>query len=100
MPDLNISIPHSLPQDEVVRRLQSAIAVAKTQYSNRIQNFQENWNGNAGTLHVTVMGQPLQIALAVNPSDVTVQSALPKMPSMFRGQIENAIREQFAKVLA
>jgi hypothetical protein len=100
MPDLNISIPHQLSQDEALLRLKSAIADAKEQYGEKIDELRENWNGYSGTLNVAAMGQKLSVVLAVNPSDVTVQSALPMIAMMFRGKIEAAIRQEGTKLLA
>jgi len=98
--DLNISVPHNLQQDEVLRRLQSFIANARTQYADRIQGFQEAWNGNTVVLRVSGMGQQVEGTITLNPSDVTVQSRLPFMATMFRGRIENGIREQLGRLLA
>ena len=98
--DLNISVPHNLQQDEVLRRLQSFIANARTQYADRIQGFQEAWNGNTVVLRVSGMGQQVEGTITINPSDVTVQSRLPFMATMFRGRIENGIREQLGRLLA
>ena len=100
MPNLNISIPHGLSQDEAIRRIKSAIVDAKKQYGGKIDELRENWNGNSGTLDVTAMGQKLSVVLTVNPSDVTVQSALPMIAMMFRGKIEAAIRQEGTKLLA
>jgi Putative polyhydroxyalkanoic acid system protein (PHA_gran_rgn) len=100
MPNLNISIPHQLSQREALRRLKSAIADAKKQYGEKIDELRESWNGNSGTLDVTAMGQKLSVALTVNPSDVTVQSTLPMIAIMFRGKIEAAIRQEGTKLLA
>ena len=100
MADLNISVPHNLPQDEVLRRLQSFIQNARTQYANHIQNFQEAWNGNTGTFDGTVMGQHVVGTVAVNSSDVTVQGRLPAIAFFMRGRIENGVREQLGRLLS
>lgn len=100
MPNLNISIPHQLSQDEALRRLKSSIADAKKQHGDKIDELRESWNGYSGTLDVAVMGQKLSVVLTVNPSDITVQSALPMMAMMFRGKIEAAIRQEGMKLLA
>jgi hypothetical protein len=100
MPNLNISVPHQLSQDEALRRLKSAIGDAKKQYGDKIDDLQESWNGYTGTLNVAAMGQKLAVVLTVNPSDVTVQSALPMIAMMFRGKIEAAIRQEGTKLLA
>jgi hypothetical protein len=100
MPNLKISIPHELPQDDALRRIKSAIADAKKQYGEKIDELRESWNGYNGTLNVAAMGQKLSVVLTVNSSDVTVQSALPLIAMMFRGKIEAAIRQEGTKLLA
>jgi hypothetical protein len=99
VPDLNISIPHQLPQDEALRRIRTAIDRAKVQYADHVSDLQEHWNDNVGTLNLTVRGMAIPATVTVNPSDVAFQATLPMIASFFMGQIETTAREMLSRVL-
>jgi hypothetical protein len=99
LPDLNISIPHQLPQDEALRRIQTAVGRAKTQYAQHMNDLEEHWNGNVGTLNITVRGMAIPAQVTVNPSDVALHAELPMIASFFMGQIETTAREMLGRIL-
>jgi hypothetical protein len=100
MPNLNISIPHNLSQDEALRRIKNAIAQAKAQQSGNIKDFQENWNGNVGTFSGSGMGQTASGTITVNTSEIVLDLALPFAASFFKGTIEAEIRSFAAGLLS
>ena len=100
MPDLNLSIPHQLPQDEAVRRIQTAMERAKVQYGEHVSGIEEHWNGNVGTFNITVRGMAIPATVTVNPSDVAFHAELPMIASFFKGQIETTAREMLGRILA
>ncbi|HME13027.1 MAG TPA: polyhydroxyalkanoic acid system family protein [Candidatus Acidoferrum sp.] len=100
MPNLKFSIPHKLTQDEALKRIQDAIAKAKAQNSGKVQDLQESWNGNVGTLSGSAMGHEASGTITVNPSDVAVDLALPAMAYFFKGTIEGKMSEFMAQLLA
>src|ERR1700733_15868818 len=100
MSDLMVSVSHWLPQDEALRRIRAAVAHAKVQYSDKINDLHDNWNGYIGGFEVSGMGQKAPGNVAVNPSDVTVQIALPFAASLFKSKIESGIRDTDTSVLA
>jgi hypothetical protein len=92
MPNLNISIPHNLSQDEALKRIKDAIAQAQDQNPGKIKDFQENWNGTVGTLSGSAMGQAASGTVTVNASEIVLDLALPFAATFFKGQIEANIR--------
>jgi hypothetical protein len=100
MPDLDISIPHQLPQEDALGRIKTAIERAKVQYADNVTDLQEHWNDNVGTLNITARGFAIPAQVAVNPSDVTLHAELPMIASFFMGKIETTARELLAKILA
>jgi Putative polyhydroxyalkanoic acid system protein (PHA_gran_rgn) len=100
MPDLIVSVSHRLSQDEALRRIQAAVAQAKTQYSNKIDDLQESWNGDFGAFQISALNQQVSGTVAVNPSDVTVQITLPFLLSVFKSRIEFGLRDVLTKILA
>jgi hypothetical protein len=100
MPGLKVSVAHKLSQDEALRRVKAAIADAKKEYAEQVDDLQESWDGYNGTFSATAMGQRVSGSLAVNPSDVIVQGKLPLIALPFKGKFEAMIREQVAAILA
>jgi hypothetical protein len=100
MPSLIVAVSHALSQDEALRRIQAAVAQAKVQYSDKISDLRDSWNGYVGTFGVSGMGQKASGTVAVNPSDVTVQITLPLAASLFKSRIESGIRDFLTRVLA
>jgi hypothetical protein len=100
MPKLHILIPHQLPRDKALKRIQQAIAGAKTQNSEKIRDLQERWDGYAGTFSGKAMGYSATGTLTVNPSDVVVESDLPIFASPFKSRIEAAITDMLTRLLA
>ena len=100
MPDLNISVPHQLQQDEALRRIQTAIDRSKVQYKDHVSDLQEHWNDNVGTLNLTVRGMAIPAQVTVNPSDVALHAELPMIASFFMGQIETTAREMLSRILS
>jgi hypothetical protein len=100
MSNLNISVPHQLSQDEALNRIRQAVAQAKEQYSDRITDFQETWNGYSGTFNVSAMGFSVPGSVSVNPSDVNLQASLPLFAAAFKGTMESFVRDHLTNLLA
>lgn len=100
MPDLNISVPHSLPQEEALQRLKRFLSQIKTQYKDTITNLDEHWNENVGTFNVSGRGLTGSGRMTVNESEVLVESSLPAVAMFFKGTIEAKVREWLSRVLA
>jgi hypothetical protein len=100
MPTLNISVPHQLTQDEALRRIQDTIAQAKIQYAGKVTISEENWSGYAGTFTASGSGQTVSGSIAVNPSDVTIQSSLPFAAILFKGRIQSGVRDKLTTILS
>ena len=100
MPDLIVSVSHQLSQDEALRRIQAAVAQAKTQYSDKIDDLRESWNGYAGTFQISAQNQQVSGTVTVNPSDVMVHITLPFLATFFKTTIEPRMRDELSKILA
>jgi hypothetical protein len=100
MPDLIVFVCHRLSQDEALQRIQAAVAQAKTQYSNKIDDLREGWNGYVGAFQISAQNQQVSGTVAVNPSDVTVEITLPFLAMFFKSMIESTMRSELTKILA
>jgi hypothetical protein len=100
LPNLIVSASPRLSQDEALRRIQAAVAQAKTQYSDKIDDLREGWNGYVGAFQISAQNQQASGAVTVNPSDVTIQIALPLLALVFKSRIESTMRDELARILA
>jgi hypothetical protein len=100
MPDLIVSVSHRLTQDEALRRIQSAVAQAKSQHSDKITDLQEVWNGYAGAFQLSAQNQQVSGTVTVNLSNVTVQTTLPFLAMVFKPMIESGLRNELTRILA
>jgi hypothetical protein len=100
MPELTVSVPHQLSQDEALRRIQSAIAQVKTQYSDKVAGLREEWNGYRGTFEMSAQNLQVIGTVTVSPSDVTVQTTLPFFMSLFKTTIESRVKDEMSRILA
>ncbi len=99
MPKLSVSVPYQIPQDEALRRIQAYVAQAKVQYAGKINDLQESWNGYAGSFRASGMGHSASGNVAVNPSIVIVEIALPFAATFIKEKIEAAIRQELTRIL-
>jgi Putative polyhydroxyalkanoic acid system protein (PHA_gran_rgn) len=99
MPDLIVSVSHQLSQDEALRRIQAALAQAKAQFSDKIDELHEGWNGYVCAFQIFAQNQEVSGTVAVNPSDVTVETTLPFLASFFKTTIESRMRDELKRVL-
>jgi hypothetical protein len=100
MPGLVVSVSHRLSQDEALRRIQAAVTQAKTQYSDKIEDLHELWNGYVGTFQISAGNQHASGTVTVNPSDVSVQTTLPLLALVFKPMIESRMQEELTRILA
>ena len=100
MPNLMVSVSHQLSQDEALRRIRAAVADAKTQHADKINDLHDSWSGYVGAFEVSGMGQKASGTVGVNPSDVRVQIKLPFAASLFKSKIESGIRDTLTRILA
>jgi hypothetical protein len=73
---------------------------AKVQYSDKINDLRQSWNGYVGEFEVSGMGQKASGTVAANRSDVTVEITLPLAALLFKSKIESGIRDTLTRVLA
>jgi Putative polyhydroxyalkanoic acid system protein (PHA_gran_rgn) len=100
MSGLIVTVTHRLSQNEALRRIQVEVAQAKAQYSHKINDLRESWNGYFGTFLVSAMNQQASATVAVNPSGVTVQITLPLLALGFKPVVESRIRDMLVRILA
>lgn len=100
MPRFAINVPHSLGQDEAVRRIQERFDSIAQTYQGQIQGIQQQWDGNSMKFAFQAMGVAVSGTVTVGPAEVQVHTELPLMAMMFKGAVETKLREELTKILA
>lgn len=100
MPSLTISVPHSLGTEEATARLKTFFGKLKERYQDKMSNLEEQWEGNKLAYAFSTFGFNIKGDLNVEPGEVKVNGSLPFAAMMFKGKIEQSVREELEKVLA
>src|SRR5262249_27415017 len=100
MPSLKLSFPHQLGQEEAVARLKNLLTRVKEKYQDQVSDLKEAWNGNTLTFSFSTYGFKVLGDVIVQPAEVQLDGQIPIAAMMFKGKIENALRDQLAKELA
>jgi hypothetical protein len=100
MPGLSIIVPHTLGQPAALARLQGVISQLKEKYQGQVEQVRENWSGEQLDFGFSVYGMGVEGRLSVAADQVRVDSKLPLAAMVFRGKIEQAIRDQLTSLLA
>ena len=65
-----------------------------------MSNLEEAWQGNRLDYGFSTYGFNIKGDLTVEPDEVKINGALPFAAMMFKGMIEQSVRDELAKVLA
>ena len=100
MPNIEMSIPHSLGQEEALDRIRKLLGNVQDRFSGQLKDVQQEWNGNEGLFSFSVMNMPVSGKLTVNNGDVALDGKLPLAASLFQGKIKEVIMDEAKKVLS
>ena len=99
MSKLNIDIPHKQTQEEALARVKGLLREAKGKLGDKVTDLKEDWNGNRGSFSFAVGGQNISGTIEVTADLIKVEGNLPWALSLFKGQIEKAIKEHAKDVM-
>ena len=100
MSKLSLNIPHAQTQEEALNRIKQMLGRLQEEQKGTISDVQENWNGNTGNFSFSAKGFNISGTIQVNDKEVLLESDLPFMVSMFKGQIASIITEKANTLLA
>ena len=95
MPKLTMEVPHSLGQDEAVRRLKDKLREAE----GAADDMHQEWHDHTLSFHFEVMGMKIQGTMAVEDKAVRVDVDLPLAAVMVKGMIQQRVQQELAAVL-
>lgn len=100
MPSLSITTPHTLTAEEATARLKSFFEKLKERHQDKVSNLEEQWQDNRLSYSFSTYGFHIKGDLTVEPNEVKVSGSLPFAAMMFKGKIEQSVREELEKLLA
>lgn len=100
MPRFSVEVPHSLTQEEAVGRVQGLLQRVKDKYQGQVSELEESWTDNVLAFKFKTYGFKIGGTLTAAASNVKIDGDLPIAAMMFKGRIEQTIRDELAKRLA
>jgi hypothetical protein len=100
MATLDIAIPHNLPQQEALTRIQGLLGQLRKEQAGTISDVNETWNGNEGEISFSAKGFDLAGKITVEKDQVNINSRLPFALSFFKSKISEVIREKAGELLS
>ena len=100
MANLDIAIPHSLPPEEALSRIQGLLQKLQREQKDIVKGVSEKWNGNEGEFSFSAKGFDLSGTIKVEENLVHINSRLPFALSFFKGMISQTIKEKAGELLS
>lgn len=99
MPKLSIPVPHQLDAEDVKNRLMGLMDKIKERHGDKFSNLKEEWGENSGTFSFSTFGFSVKGTITSEPGKVVLDAELPFAAMMFKGKIEQEVRETLTRVL-
>ena len=99
MPKLSIAVPHQLDAEEVKNRLLGLMSKIKERHSDKFSNLTEEWGEKSGTFSFSTFGFSVKGTITAEPDKVALDADLPFAAMMFKGKIEQEVRDTLTRVL-
>lgn len=100
MPSINISVPHQLGEEEAASRIKGYLAKVKDRHQDKISNLEERWEGNQLNAGFSTYGFNIKGDLKIEPNQVKLNGSIPIAAMMFKGKIEQTVKEELTRILS
>jgi hypothetical protein len=97
--NFSVSVPHEIGRAEALSRLRKFLEITRHDYAHEVSDVRGQWEGNQLEFTFSARGQPIQGSLVVEENAVHVSGLLEFRAILFRGRIEETIREGLCKLL-
>jgi hypothetical protein len=99
MSKLDINIPHELPAEEALSRIQGLLQKLQHEQKDTIRDVAERWEGKRGEFSFSAKGFNLSGKIRVEDNAVNINSDLPFALSFFKSKIADVIKEKASELL-
>jgi hypothetical protein len=96
MPKFGVRVPHQ----EARSRLERFAERLQQKFEGQVSDLQQSWEGDTLRFQFKTYGIQLKGTIAASDKDLNLDGELPFSAMMFRGKIENGIREQLERIVA
>ena len=100
MAKLDIAVPHNLPPQEALTRIQGLLEQLRREQAGTVTDVTEKWSGNEGEFSFSAKGFDLSGKIKVEEGQVSINGQLPFALSFFKGRISDMIREKANELLS
>lgn len=100
MAQLDIDLPHELPQQEALTRIQGLLKKLQIEQKDSIKDVSETWNGNEGEFSFSAKGFDISGKIKVEENLVSINGRLPFALSFFKEKISELIKEKAGEILS
>jgi putative polyhydroxyalkanoate system protein len=99
MPSVSVQVAHQLGQAGARAALENFMTANKDEVNQKITDLTQTWNGNILDYAFKTMGMKISGTLDVQPDSVKVVTQLPLAAMLFKGMVEQQMRENLTKLL-
>ena len=99
MAKISLSVTHDLGKEEALKRLQSESDALKETFGGSVSDLKEHWNDSRLDFSLVAYGMKVSGGLVVEPAEVAATISLPLAAAMFKGTIEERIRQRLESLL-
>jgi hypothetical protein len=100
MPSYSVSVQHGLGQEAARARVETFMEQVLRDYAQHISQVDGQWTENRLAFRFTTSGLHISGMLVVEDSQVAVTGPLPLAAVLFRGRIEQEIRDELRRMLS
>jgi hypothetical protein len=100
MPSYSVSVPHNLGQEPARERVEQFLEGVQRDYAAHVSDVCGEWSDNQLAFRFLASGLKVSGTLVVDETLVAVTGPLPLAAVLFRGRIEQTIRDELRKLLS
>ena len=99
MPKIGFTIPHSLPADDAIRRLEAFSDGLQRKFADKVSDLEQSWEGNTLNFAFKTFAIQVKGAITMEEKQAVFQGEIPISAMMFKGKIESEVRGQLERLL-
>ena len=99
MPKIAFSIPHTVGRAEADARLKSYLEHLKGKLDGQFSDLEESWSGDKGNFSFKSFGLKFNCEVNVGDTQVDVGLDIPFAAVVFKGKIEQEMKEKLERAL-
>lgn len=100
MPNIKLTVPHRLGQEEAKTRISKLLADSRNKFGGQVTDLQEAWQGYVESFSFRALGFEVDGKLDVQPAEVRIDVNLPWAALPFKGKVESEILKHAKELLA